>query len=72
MYNGNIDVCCRQYQDDQESVDSISPDTIRLLKAIVVDFVTQAVQLSIVLREQELKLKGDTKAWRLKATTEVF
>ncbi|KAJ3997568.1 hypothetical protein F5050DRAFT_1806718 [Lentinula boryana] len=45
-------------------VTAISSDTIRLLDAVILDFVTQVIHHAIILREQELLLKGRTKAWR--------
>ncbi|KAJ3731122.1 hypothetical protein DFJ43DRAFT_1155946 [Lentinula guzmanii] len=44
-------------------VTAISPDTIRLLDAVILDFVTQVIHRAIILREQELLLKRRTKAW---------
>ncbi|KAK1231686.1 hypothetical protein PQX77_005172 [Marasmius sp. AFHP31] len=42
---------------------SISATTIQTLDAIVKNFVTDVIHLSIVLREEELRFKGQSKVW---------
>lgn len=48
-------------------VTAISADAIRLLTVILTDFVTHVVHRSILLREQEVYLKGQSKVWRIES-----
>ncbi|KIK69517.1 hypothetical protein GYMLUDRAFT_33887 [Collybiopsis luxurians FD-317 M1] len=47
------------------TITSISSNVIRLLTLTLTDFVTRVVHRSIVLREQEVQLKAQSKVWRL-------
>ncbi|KAF5385656.1 hypothetical protein D9757_005462 [Collybiopsis confluens] len=47
------------------TVSSLSFSVIRLLTVILTDFVTQVLHRSILLREQELQLKAQSKVWHL-------
>ena len=44
----------------------ISVDTIKLLHAIIVQFVAEVMERAIVSREQERIAKLQTKVWRMK------
>ncbi|KAJ3842913.1 hypothetical protein F5878DRAFT_657182 [Lentinula raphanica] len=50
--------------DSEISVSAVSSDTIRLLHAVLADYVTRLIHCTIILREQALQLRGHTKAWR--------
>lgn len=50
---------------EEDVITSVSSDTISLLRAIVVAFVTDVIHRGIVFRNQEFQRKGDVKAWRL-------
>lgn len=52
--------------EERNTVASISADTIRLLRSVAVDFVSEVIRRAIVLKNQEVRLKGDIKAWRLR------
>ncbi|THV05023.1 hypothetical protein K435DRAFT_850231 [Dendrothele bispora CBS 962.96] len=54
----------RSYASSSQLITSISSDILRVLKVLLIDFVTELVQRSIVFKEQEIKVKSDTKAWR--------
>jgi len=43
---------------------SISSEVINILRVITMDFVSEAVRRSVVSREFENRLKGDTKCWK--------
>ena len=58
MYNGLHDV-------DDSVVTEISMDTVKRLRDELINFLVQLVQRTIVLREQEMRSKMHTKAWRL-------
>ncbi|KAL0955927.1 hypothetical protein HGRIS_002117 [Hohenbuehelia grisea] len=45
---------------------AVSAETLHLLKAIVIEFTSQLVHLSIVAQEQEQRLKSDRAAWHLR------
>ncbi|KAI0770015.1 hypothetical protein C8Q74DRAFT_866300 [Fomes fomentarius] len=51
---------------DSTIASEISADTLRLLRALVVRFVSQAMSRAIISKEQERIAKLQTKAWRLK------
>ncbi|KIY50355.1 hypothetical protein FISHEDRAFT_71959 [Fistulina hepatica ATCC 64428] len=55
----------QQLDKKDKTATAISYRTLQILKSIVIDFVTEAVQRAIVLRELELTLKS-TKVWRMK------
>ncbi|KAF8629650.1 hypothetical protein AX17_005589 [Amanita inopinata Kibby_2008] len=48
-----------------DTITSISAETIRLLGCITIDFTTQVIHRAIVFKNQEVRLKSETKAWRL-------
>ncbi|KAF8345842.1 hypothetical protein F5887DRAFT_884263 [Amanita rubescens] len=50
---------------EEDVITSVSADTISLLRAVVVAFVTEVIHRAIVFRNQEFQRKGDVKAWRL-------
>ncbi|KAJ7497315.1 hypothetical protein FB451DRAFT_1210947 [Mycena latifolia] len=57
--------------DEKTVVSSISPDTIKLLHAILLDFTSTVVHRAISMREQEINLKGKIKVWRLDKEDEI-
>jgi len=42
---------------------SMSSNVLHVFNAIVIDFTTELVHRSIIFKEQEMKIKSDTKAW---------
>ncbi|KAK7472584.1 hypothetical protein VKT23_000697 [Stygiomarasmius scandens] len=42
---------------------SMSSNVLHVFNAIVIDFATELVHRSIIFKEQEMKIKSDTKAW---------
>ena len=56
-----------QLHDIPQSIGSaISTETLKLLRALVVRFVSEIMSRAIVSREQERIAKVQTKAWRLR------
>ena len=65
-----VDIYDRLYKSgytevEEDVITSVSADTISLLRAVVVAFVTEVIHRAIVFRNQEFQRKGDVKAWRL-------
>ncbi|KAL0579060.1 hypothetical protein V5O48_002953 [Marasmius crinis-equi] len=48
---------------DTDVTSSISAPVVQALDAIVKNFVSEAMYLCVILREEELRLKGQTKVW---------
>ncbi|KAF8625426.1 hypothetical protein AX15_005388 [Amanita polypyramis BW_CC] len=44
-------------------IKSISADTIRLLRTITIDFMTELIHRAIVFKNQEVRRKGEIKVW---------
>ncbi|KAJ7462330.1 hypothetical protein B0H11DRAFT_2241464 [Mycena galericulata] len=51
--------------DEEPIASSISADTVKLLRAILLDFTSNVAHRAISLREQEVVLKHNYKVWRL-------
>ncbi|KAJ7218048.1 hypothetical protein GGX14DRAFT_439411 [Mycena pura] len=60
------------YADSDEKIDSsISIETVKLLRNILLDFVSTLIHRAISIREQEVLLKRKIKVWRLDKEDEV-
>ncbi|KAJ7770224.1 hypothetical protein DFH07DRAFT_269970 [Mycena maculata] len=57
--------------DEKNLASSISHDSIKLLRTILTDFISNLVHRTISLREQEVVLKRNYKVWRLTKEDEI-
>ncbi|KAJ7647315.1 hypothetical protein FB45DRAFT_998481 [Roridomyces roridus] len=76
MFNlANLSRLMRSQRLDSEDEDPpetfVSSDTIKLLRSILLDFVSNVAHRAISLREQEVILKRNYKAWRLTREEEI-
>ena len=55
----------------ERRVNSISADTLGLLRSILVEFTTQIIHRALILHEQDVHMKGEIKVWRSKADPKV-
>ncbi|TFK75419.1 hypothetical protein BDN72DRAFT_832296, partial [Pluteus cervinus] len=67
----NLSRLSRLLESSDSPVEAISAETIRLLKAVVVEFVTEVLHRSMILFEQDIRMKGDIKVWRSRPNKEL-